>query len=138
MRPRSWFQIVALVLVWMALGAPLLAQDLDDVPATPTTVPHQPYMDDPKFQKALEQAKAKRQIVKKRGIAVTPYAALSALFASRYCGHVILFDTNGALKSEQVGSDADVRGVAVSLLKKAHKAEEQRAKASDKATSGQQ
>jgi thiol-disulfide isomerase/thioredoxin/Flp pilus assembly protein TadD len=40
-------------------------------------------------------------------------------------------DTNGALKSEQVGSGADVRSVAADLVKKAHKAEAQKAKVSD-------
>jgi hypothetical protein len=40
-------------------------------------------------------------------------------------------DTNGALKSEQVGSGADVRSVAADLVKRAHKAEAQKAKVSD-------
>ncbi len=43
--------------------------------------------------------------------------------------HFFSIDTNGALKSEQIGSEADVRGVVGDLVKKAHKAEAQRAKA---------
>ena len=41
-------------------------------------------------------------------------------------------DTNGVLKSQQIGSGTDVRGMVSDLLKKAHKAEAQKAKASEK------
>ncbi len=61
--------------------------------------------------------------------------SLSTAYGVTAIPRFFTIDTNGTLKSEQVGSGADVRGVAVSLLKKAHKAEEQKAKASDKASS---
>ncbi len=64
--------------------------------------------------------------------------SLSTAYGVTAIPRFFTIDTNGVLKSEQVGSGADVRGVAVSLLKKAHKAEEQKAKASDKASSEQQ
>jgi thiol-disulfide isomerase/thioredoxin len=43
-------------------------------------------------------------------------------------------DTNGVLKSEKVGSGTDVRSLVSDLLKKAHKAEAQKAKSTDKAS----
>jgi len=42
-------------------------------------------------------------------------------------------DPNGILKSEQIGSNANVGGMVADLLKKAHKAEAEKAKASEKA-----
>jgi thiol-disulfide isomerase/thioredoxin len=47
--------------------------------------------------------------------------------------HFFSIDPNGILKTEQVGSNADVRVVVDSLVKKAHKAEAAKAKANDKA-----
>jgi len=51
--------------------------------------------------------------------------------------HFFSIDPNGVLKTEQVGSNADVRAVVDGLVKKAHKAEAAKAKASDKAAGGQ-
>jgi thiol-disulfide isomerase/thioredoxin/Zn ribbon nucleic-acid-binding protein len=58
--------------------------------------------------------------------------ALGMAYGVTAIPHFFTIDTNGALKTEQIGSNADVRGVVGDLVKKAHKAEAQRAKASDK------
>jgi hypothetical protein len=49
--------------------------------------------------------------------------------------HFFTIDTNGVLKTEQVGSNANVGMVVEDLVKKAHKAAAQAAKASDKGAS---
>jgi thiol-disulfide isomerase/thioredoxin len=61
--------------------------------------------------------------------------AMSAAYGVTSIPRFFSIDTNGTLKSQQVGSDADVRGMVADLVKKAHKAEAQRAKATDKSAS---
>ncbi|MEO7030167.1 MAG: redoxin family protein [Acidobacteriaceae bacterium] len=57
--------------------------------------------------------------------------ALSTAYSVNAIPHFFTIDTNGALKTEQVGSNADVRRVVSDLVKKAHKAEAQKAKTTD-------
>ena len=59
--------------------------------------------------------------------------ALGLAYGVNGIPHFFTIDTNGTLKTEQVGSGADVRGVVDKLMKKAHKADAARAKQSDKA-----
>jgi thiol-disulfide isomerase/thioredoxin len=58
--------------------------------------------------------------------------ALSSAYGVASIPHFFTIDTNGILKTEQVGSNANVRIIVSDLLKKAHKAEAKKAKASDK------
>jgi thiol-disulfide isomerase/thioredoxin len=59
--------------------------------------------------------------------------ALGSAYGVSAIPHFFTIDTNGILKTEQVGTGADVRSVVSDLVKKAHKAEAQKAKAGDKA-----
>jgi len=61
-------------------------------------------------------------------------SALSNAYGVTAIPHFFTIDTNGVLKTEQVGSNADVGGVVDDLVKKAHKAAAQAAKASDKSS----
>jgi thiol-disulfide isomerase/thioredoxin len=53
--------------------------------------------------------------------------ALGAAYGVTAIPHFFTIDTNGVLKTEQVGSGTDVRGLVSDLVKKAHKAEARRA-----------
>jgi len=53
--------------------------------------------------------------------------ALGAAYGVTAIPHFFTIDTNGVLKTEQVGSGTDVRGLVSDLVKKAHKAEAKRA-----------
>jgi|GEM_PF-619686 len=59
--------------------------------------------------------------------------ALGSAYGVTAIPHFFSIDPNGILKTEQVGSNADVRAVVNGLVKKAHKAEAAKAKANDKA-----
>jgi thiol-disulfide isomerase/thioredoxin len=59
--------------------------------------------------------------------------ALGRAYGVTSIPHFFSIDPNGILKTEQVGSNADVRVVVSDLVKKAHKAEAAKAKANDKA-----
>lgn len=61
--------------------------------------------------------------------------ALSSAYGVEAIPHFFTIDTNGVLKTEQVGSDSNVSSVVDDLVKKAHKAAAQAAKASDKGAS---
>jgi len=61
--------------------------------------------------------------------------ALGSAYGVTAIPHFFTIDTNGVLKTEQVGSNANVSGVVDDLVKKAHKAAAQAAKASDKGAS---
>jgi thiol-disulfide isomerase/thioredoxin len=61
--------------------------------------------------------------------------SLSDAYGVTSIPHFFTIDTNGVLKTEQVGSGADVRTLAADLVKKAHKADALKAKATDKPAS---
>jgi thiol-disulfide isomerase/thioredoxin/Zn ribbon nucleic-acid-binding protein len=58
---------------------------------------------------------------------------LSTAYDVHAIPHFFSIDTDGALKSTQIGADTNVRGMVSDLVKKAHKAEAAKAKAGDKA-----
>jgi len=58
--------------------------------------------------------------------------SLGSMYGVTAIPHFFTIDTNGVLKTEQVGSNANVEMVVEDLVKKAHKAAAQAAKASDK------
>ena len=63
-------------------------------------------------------------------------SALSNAYGVSSIPRFFSIDTNGVLKSEQLGSGADVGGMVSDLVKKAHKAADKKAKETDKASSG--
>jgi len=62
-------------------------------------------------------------------------SALSTAYGVEAIPHFFTIDTNGVLKTEKVGSGTDVAGLVDDLVKKAHKAAAQAAKAADKGPS---
>jgi len=61
--------------------------------------------------------------------------ALGSAYGVEAIPHFFTIDTNGVLKTEQVGANSNVSGVVDDLVKKAHKAAALAAKATDKGTS---
>jgi hypothetical protein len=63
--------------------------------------------------------------------------ALSNAYGVSSIPRYFTIDTDGALKSVKVGSDADVSGDIRRLVKKAQEAEKKKAKDSDRAAAGE-